>query len=140
MILDAFRQHRDTASSILMDEATNKAVGAGMINGPVNKDTHVVWHSSSVTRQQRAYQGATIWLTGLSGSGKFLIAVESERSMVAEGRLGYLMDGDNLYHGLNSDPGFTDDDRRANNRRTAEVAALFAVRTADRRGCRDRAG
>ncbi|PYE15001.1 adenylylsulfate kinase /sulfate adenylyltransferase subunit 1 [Williamsia limnetica] len=126
MMFDSYRQHRDTGSFILMDEATNKTVGAGMINGPVSKDSHVVWHSSSVTREQRAHQGATIWLTGLSGSGKSSIAVELERSMVAEGRPAYLMDGDNLRHGLNSDLGFDDDDRRENIRRTAEVAALFA--------------
>jgi bifunctional enzyme CysN/CysC len=126
MMFDAYRQHRDTGSFILVDEATNKTVGAGMINGPVSRDSHVVWHSSSVTREQRAHQGATIWLTGLSGAGKSSIAVELERSMVAEGRPAYLMDGDNLRHGLNSDLGFGDDDRRENIRRTAEVAAMFA--------------
>jgi bifunctional enzyme CysN/CysC len=126
MMFDSYRQHRDTGSFILMDEATNKTVGAGMINGPVSNDTHVVWHSSSVTREQRSHRGATVWLTGLSGSGKSSIASELERSMVAEGRPAYLMDGDNLRHGLNSDLGFGDDDRRENIRRTAEVAALFA--------------
>jgi bifunctional enzyme CysN/CysC len=126
MMFDAYRQHRDTGSFILVDEATNKTVGAGMINGPVSRDSHVVWHSSSVTREQRSHQGATIWLTGLSGAGKSSIAVELERSMVAEGRPAYLMDGDNLRHGLNSDLGFGDDDRRENIRRTAEVAAMFA--------------
>lgn len=79
-----------------------------------------------MTRDQRATRGATIWLTGLSASGKSSIAVELERSLVAEGRPAYLMDGDNLRHGLNSDLGFGDDDRRENMRRTAEVAALFA--------------
>ena len=83
MMFDAYRQHRDTGSFILVDEATNKTVGAGMINGPVSRDSHVVWHSSSVTREQRSHQGATIWLTGLSGAGKSSIAVELERSMVA---------------------------------------------------------
>ena len=126
MMFDSYRQHRFTGSFILIDEATNKTVGAGMINGPVSNDSHVVWHSSSVTREQRSHRGATIWLTGLSGSGKSSIASELERSMVAEGRPAYLMDGDNLRHGLNSDLGFGDDDRRENIRRTAEVAALFA--------------
>ena len=125
-MFDDYQRHRDTGSFILIDEATNKTVGAGMIKGPAGKEPAVRWHSSTVTRDQRATQGATIWLTGLSASGKSSIAVELERSLVAEGRPAYLMDGDNLRHGLNSDLGFGDDDRRENMRRTAEVAALFA--------------
>ncbi len=126
MMFDDYQRHRDTGSFILVDEATNKTVGAGMIKGPAGKEPAVRWHSSTVTRDQRATRGATIWLTGLSASGKSSIAVELERSLVAEGRPAYLMDGDNLRHGLNSDLGFGDDDRRENMRRTAEVAALFA--------------
>mgnify|MGYP002403499058 FL=1 len=97
-----------------------------MITAPVRRDSHVVWQSSKVSREQRTHRGATIWLTGLSGSGKSSLAVELERRFVAEGRHAYLMDGDNLRHGLNSDLGFSDDDRRENIRRTSEVAALFA--------------
>ena len=126
MMFDDYQRHRDTGSFILVDEATNKTVGAGMIKGQAGKEPAVRWHSSTVTRDQRATRGATIWLTGLSASGKSSIAVELERSLVAEGRPAYLMDGDNLRHGLNSDLGFGDDDRRENMRRTAEVAALFA--------------
>lgn len=70
--------------------------------------------------------GATVWLTGLSASGKSTIAVELERQLVAAGRPAYLLDGDNLRHGLNADLGFGDDDRRENIRRVAEVASLFA--------------
>ncbi|WP_299573701.1 adenylyl-sulfate kinase [uncultured Williamsia sp.] len=126
LMFDAYRRNRDTGSFILVDEATNQTVGAGMITGPVNHDANIVWHGSKVGREQRPHQGATIWLTGLSGSGKSSIAVELERRLVAAGRPAYLMDGDNLRHGLNSDLGFGDADRRENIRRTGEVAALFS--------------
>jgi bifunctional enzyme CysN/CysC len=126
MLFDAYRKNRETGSFILIDEATNKTVGAGMITAPVSMDSHVVWQTTKVARDQRAHQGATIWLTGLSGSGKSSLATELERRLVAEGRPAYLMDGDNLRHGLNADLGFSDDDRRENIRRTSEVAALFA--------------
>ncbi|MBE7160586.1 MAG: adenylyl-sulfate kinase [Williamsia herbipolensis] len=126
LMFDAYRRNRDTGSFILVDETTNQTVGAGMITGPVNHGATIVWHGSKVTRDQRPYAGATIWLTGLSGSGKSSLAVELERRLVAAGRPAYLMDGDNLRHGLNSDLGFGDADRRENIRRTGEVAALFA--------------
>jgi bifunctional enzyme CysN/CysC len=70
--------------------------------------------------------GAVIWLTGLSGSGKSTVAVEVERLLVASGRAAYLLDGDNLRHGLNGDLGFSAEDRSENVRRVGEVAALFA--------------
>ena len=126
VMFDSYRRNRETGSFILVDEATNKTVGAGMITAPVSRDSHVVWQTTKVDREQRAHRGATIWLTGLSGSGKSSVAIELERRLVAEGRPAYLMDGDNLRHGLNSDLGFSDDDRRENIRRTAEVASLFA--------------
>ncbi|GAB89726.1 adenylyl-sulfate kinase [Gordonia rhizosphera] len=126
VMFDSYRKNRETGSFILIDEATNKTVAAGMITAPVSRDSHVVWQTTKVTREQRTHQGATLWLTGLSGSGKSSLAVELERRFVAEGRPAYLMDGDNLRHGLNADLGFSDDDRRENIRRTAEVAALFA--------------
>lgn len=126
VMFDAYARNRETGSFILIDEATNKTVGAGMITAPVRHDSHVVWQSSKVSREQRPHRGATIWLTGLSGSGKSSLAVEIERRLVAQGHPAYLMDGDNLRHGLNSDLGFSDDDRRENIRRASEVAALFA--------------
>lgn len=126
MMFDEYRRNRATGSFILIDEATNATVGAGMIGAPVAHDSNVVWQETKVTREHRAYRGATIWLTGLSGSGKSTIATELERRLVAEGRPAYMLDGDNLRHGLNADLGFSDDDRRENIRRTAEVAALFA--------------
>lgn len=126
LMFDSYRRNRETGSFILIDEATNKTVGAGMITAPVARDSHIVWQGTKVNREQRPHRGATLWLTGLSGSGKSSLAVELERRFVAEGRPAYLMDGDNLRHGLNSDLGFSDDDRRENIRRTSEVAALFA--------------
>lgn len=126
LMFDAYRRNRETGSFVLVDEATNQTVGAGMITGPVAHGSTIVWHGSKVSRDQRPYTGATIWLTGLSGSGKSSIAVELERRLVAAGRPAYLMDGDNLRHGLNSDLGFGDADRRENIRRTGEVASLFA--------------
>jgi bifunctional enzyme CysN/CysC len=87
---------------------------------------HVVWHHGGVGRQDRPFAGATVWLTGLSGSGKSTVAVEVERLLVAEGRPAYILDGDNLRHGLNADLGFSPADRTENIRRVGEVARLMA--------------
>ena len=90
----------------------------------------VVWHAGEVARDERwaatRLGGATLWFTGLSGSGKSSVAVAVERRLVAEGRAAYLLDGDNLRHGLNGDLGFSDADRDENVRRASEVARLFA--------------
>ncbi|MDH3300924.1 MAG: adenylyl-sulfate kinase [Acidimicrobiia bacterium] len=90
---------------------------------------NTVWHASAVARADRwaaAGAGATVWLTGLSGSGKSTIAVELERRLIAGGRPAYLLDGDNIRHGLNGDLGFSAEDRDENVRRVAHVARLFA--------------
>ncbi len=87
---------------------------------------NTVWHPSHLGRDQRPTQGATIWFTGLSGSGKSTVAAEVERLLVASGRPAYLLDGDNLRQGLNGDLGFSADDRAENVRRVGEVARLFA--------------
>ncbi|MDQ2797482.1 MAG: adenylyl-sulfate kinase, partial [Actinomycetota bacterium] len=126
LLFDAYRRSRDTGSFILVDEATNNTVAAGMITGPSQQDSHVVWHSGSVRRSERATQGMTVWLTGLSGSGKSSVAAELERRLVASGRPAYLLDGDNLRHGLSADLGFSAADRAENVRRTGEVAKLLA--------------
>lgn len=87
---------------------------------------NTVWHPSALDRSQRPSVGATVWFTGLSGSGKSTVAVEVERRLVAAGRPAYLLDGDNLRQGLNGDLGFSADDRTENVRRVGEVARLFA--------------
>lgn len=89
-----------------------------------------VWHEPQVGREQlwsrHGFHGMTIWLTGLSGSGKSTIAHELARQLTELGKFAYVLDADNVRHGLNSDLGFTDDDRAENVRRMAEVAKLFA--------------
>jgi bifunctional enzyme CysN/CysC len=91
---------------------------------------NTVWHPSAVERATRwaatGGEGATVWLTGLSGSGKSSVAVELERLLLEAGRPAYLLDGDNLRHGLNGDLGFSAQDRDENVRRVAHVARLFA--------------
>jgi len=129
LLFDAYRRSRETGSFILVDEATNNTVAAGMITGPVYNDGNVVRHESSLSHADRpapSGRGMTIWLTGLSASGKSSVAVEVERAMVASGKPAYLLDGDNLRHGLNSDLGFNAEDRGENVRRTGEVALLLA--------------
>jgi bifunctional enzyme CysN/CysC len=126
LLFDSYRRNRDTGSFILIDEATNNTVAAGMITGPSQSEANVVWHGGAVTREQRPTRGLTVWITGLSGSGKSSVAVELERRLVASGRPAYLLDGDNLRHGLNSDLGFSAEDRAENVRRVAAVAQLLA--------------
>jgi len=91
---------------------------------------NVVWHPGEVARADRwaatHLGGATVWFTGLSGSGKSTVAVNVERLLLAGGHAAYLLDGDNLRHGLNGDLGFTTVDRDENVRRASEVARLFA--------------
>jgi bifunctional enzyme CysN/CysC len=86
----------------------------------------VVWHTGHVAPDERPSLGATVWFTGLSGSGKSTVAAEVERRLVAAGRPAYVLDGDNLRHGLNADLGFSAADRAENIRRVGEVARLFA--------------
>jgi adenylylsulfate kinase len=91
--------------------------------------TNITWHGGQIGRAEReralGQRGATIWLTGLSGSGKSTIAVAAEAELVARGRLAYVLDGDNVRHGLNKNLGFSPEDRSENIRRVAEVAKLF---------------
>ena len=94
------------------------------------RSPNVVWHTSGVPREARwsaaRVHGATVWLTGLSGSGKSTIAGLVEQSLVDAAVLTYTLDGDNLRHGLNANLGFSADDRAENVRRVGEVARLFA--------------
>lgn len=87
---------------------------------------NVVWHHGSVARGERPSAGATVWLTGLSGSGKSTVAMACERALVDAGRPAYVLDGDNVRHGLNADLGFSAEDRAENVRRVGHVARLMA--------------
>jgi adenylylsulfate kinase len=93
------------------------------------KSTNITWHAGHIERADRerllGQRGVTVWLTGLSGSGKSTIAVAVEAALVQRGRLAYVLDGDNVRHGLNSNLGFSPDDRTENIRRIGEVAKLF---------------
>jgi adenylylsulfate kinase len=93
------------------------------------KATNIVWHAGAVTRADReklnGHRGCTVWLTGLSGSGKSTIAVELEKHLWTRGVRAYILDGDNIRHGLNKNLGFSPEDRTENIRRIGEVAKLF---------------
>ena len=95
-----------------------------------NANPNLTWHSNNLSKEERrsslGYIGATIWFTGLSGSGKSSIASATEKLIVSSGRPSYLLDGDNLRLGLNEDLNFSAEDRHENVRRVAEVARLFA--------------
>jgi bifunctional enzyme CysN/CysC len=135
MIFDEYRRNRTTGSFILIDEATNGTVAAGMIieahvDDTDAESTNVTWHQSKLTRRARwtllGRRGATVWLTGLPASGKSTIAAALEERIARDGGAAYLLDGDNLRHGLNTDLGFTPEDRNENVRRVAHVAQLMA--------------
>lgn len=126
IMFDEYRRNRATGSFILVDPATNATVGAGMILGADERVARVVWHPPLVAREDRPTRGLTLWFTGLPGSGKSTVAAEVERRLIAAGRPAYLLDGDNLRHGLNADLGFNAEDRDENVRRVTEVARLFA--------------
>ena len=95
-----------------------------------DKDMNLTWHDNNLSREERCsslgYEGATIWFTGLSGSGKSSVAAATEKAIVASGYPAYLLDGDNLRFGLNEDLNFSAEDRHENVRRVSEVAKLFA--------------
>src|SRR5438132_2172536 len=95
-----------------------------------NEATNITWHEGHVTREERnallGQKGCTLWFTGLSGSGKSTLAYTLEHALVQMGRLAYVLDGDNIRHGLNQNLGFSAADREENIRRIGEVARLFA--------------
>jgi bifunctional enzyme CysN/CysC len=138
LAFDTYGRNRTTGAFVLVDPATNDTVGAGMIIGarateapPASPQSpNVTWHGGKVDREERwralAQTGAVVWMTGLPASGKSSIAHALEESLLAAGRSAYVLDGDNLRHGLNGDLGFSDADRAENVRRTAHVARLLA--------------
>lgn len=126
---DGFVENSETGAFILIDRFTNATVAAGTINFALRRSSNVHWQAMEVDQAARAklYQQrpAVVWLTGLSGSGKSTLANLVEKQLLARGRATYVLDGDNVRHGLNRDLGFTEADRVENIRRVGEVARLF---------------
>jgi bifunctional enzyme CysN/CysC len=129
LTFDTYRNNRETGSFILIDRYSNATVAGGMIEFGLRRATNVHWQALDVSKQSRAdlkgQKPVILWFTGLSGSGKSTIANIVERKLTFAGRHTYLLDGDNVRHGLNRDLGFTDADRVENIRRVAETAKLF---------------
>ncbi len=126
---DPYADNRETGAFILIDRFTNATVGAGMISFGLRRATNIHRQRLIVDKAARsqlnAHRPAVLWFTGLSGSGKSTIANIVERELHARGAHTYMLDGDNVRHGLNADLGFTDADRVENIRRVGEVAKLF---------------
>ncbi|TPW27567.1 sulfate adenylyltransferase subunit CysN [Pararhizobium mangrovi] len=127
---DSYGFNRSTGSFVLIDRMTNATAGAGLFRYPLRRSANVRWQALEMDRAARAeikhQKPGVIWLTGLSGSGKSTIANLLDKQLYAQGHHTYVLDGDNVRHGLNRDLGFTEADRVENIRRVAEVAALMA--------------
>jgi bifunctional enzyme CysN/CysC len=126
---DPYRENRDTGGFILIDRLSNNTVGAGLLHFALRRSHNIHWQATDVHKQARSAQkgqkACVVWFTGLSGSGKSTIGNLVEKKLHARGLHTYLLDGDNVRHGLNRDLGFTDEDRVENIRRVAEVAKLM---------------
>jgi bifunctional enzyme CysN/CysC len=124
-----YRESNRLGAFIVIDKLTNETVGAGIIHFALRRAANVHWQALEVTKLARAemkrQQASCLWFTGLSGSGKSTIANLLEKRLHADGKHTYILDGDNVRHGLNRDLGFTEEDRVENIRRVAEVAKLL---------------
>src|SRR5207302_1077066 len=126
---DRYAENRDTGGFILIDRVSNATVGAGLLHFELRRSQNVRWQEVEVHKaahaQLKGQRPCLLWLTGLSGAGKSTIANLVEKRLHILGRHTYLLDGDNVRHGLNKDLGFTEADRVENIRRVAEVAQLM---------------
>jgi bifunctional enzyme CysN/CysC len=126
---DPYAENKDLGGFILIDRLSNRTVGAGMLHFALRRSQNIHWQALDVNKAVRAaakgQKGRVVWLTGLSGAGKSTIANLVEKRLHVDGRHTYLLDGDNVRHGLNKDLGFTEEDRVENIRRVAEVAKLM---------------
>jgi bifunctional enzyme CysN/CysC len=130
IVYEPYKDNRDLGGFVLIDRLTNATVGAGLLHFALRRSTNVHWQTLDVDRTARVelngHRPCVVWFTGLSGAGKSTIANLVEKRLHAMGRHTYLLDGDNIRHGLNKDLGFTDADRVENIRRIAEVSRLMA--------------
>jgi bifunctional enzyme CysN/CysC len=130
LAFDRYSENRDMGGFILIDRINNDTVGAGLLQHALRRGENVHWQALDVDKDNRAAQkgqkACVLWFTGVSGAGKSTIANLVEKKLYGLGRHTYLLDGDNVRHGLNRDLGFTDADRVENIRRVAEVASLMA--------------
>ncbi len=126
---DPYATNRQTGSFVLIDRITNATVGAGIIDFALRRADNIVWHEMKIDKSARTRMNAqrpcVLWFTGLSGAGKSTVADRLEQKLHGLGKRTYLLDGDNVRHGLNKDLGFTDEDRVENIRRVAEVSRLM---------------
>jgi len=126
---DPYSENRDTGGFILIDRFSNATVAAGLLHFALRRSDNVHWQAVEVDKEahasQKGQRPCVVWFTGLSGSGKSTIANIVEQKLFEQGRHSYLLDGDNVRHGLNKDLGFTDADRVENIRRVSEVAGLM---------------
>jgi bifunctional enzyme CysN/CysC len=126
---DPYAENRETGGFILIDRLTNDTVAAGLLHFALRRSQNIHWQPTDVDKHSRAVlkgqKACVVWFTGLSGAGKSTIANLVEKTLYARGLHTYLLDGDNVRHGLNRDLGFTEEDRVENIRRIAEVAKLM---------------
>ncbi|MFK0278461.1 sulfate adenylyltransferase subunit CysN [Ensifer sp. NPDC090286] len=129
IVFDSYKDNRTTGNFVLIDRFTNATVGAGMIDFPLRRALNVHWQALDINKKARSALNhqtpCVLWFTGFSGSGKSTIANTVEKMLHAQGKHTFLLDGDNVRHGLNRDLGFTEEDRVENIRRVAEVAKLM---------------